>query len=166
MSLYKIRRNDWAHSRPLPGVRLIAVVSATALLVAGCGGSSSASSSTAKPPAATSHAAKVKPAATSKPAAKASAGALSGTWSGQYGGSYNGTFNLNWKQSGAALSGTIKLSTPSSTMSIHGTTNGGAIRFGTVGGVAITYSGTVSGDSMSGNYNTPAGGGSWSANKG
>ena len=39
-------------------------------------------------------------------------------------------------------------------------------QFGTVGSVAITYTGTVSGSSMSGSYNAPGGGGPWSANKG
>jgi hypothetical protein len=46
----------------------------------------------------------------------------------------------------------------------------GTISFGTVGSQAITYSGSVSGDSMSGTYKvqTPNGsvGGSWSATKG
>jgi hypothetical protein len=46
---------------------------------------------------------------------------------------------------------------------------GGAIRFGTVGSVGITYSGSVSGHSMSGTYqvhtaNGPVGG-PWSASK-
>jgi len=63
------------------------------------------------------------------------------------------------------LSGTIKLSNPSSKPSIKGTVHGSTIRFGTVGGAAITYSGSVSGKSMSGSYQTPGGGGSWSAHE-
>ena len=43
--------------------------------------------------------------------------------------------------------------------------NGSSIQFGTVGSSAITYTGTVSGNSMSGSYQTPGGGGSWSAHK-
>jgi hypothetical protein len=45
--------------------------------------------------------------------------------------------------------------------------NGDAISFGTVGsGTAITYSGTVSGNSMSGTYKVNGqGGGPWSATK-
>lgn len=97
--------------------------------------------------------------------ARATGGPLSGTWSGKYGGAYHGTFTLHWKQSGSQLSGTIKLSNPNSEPSIKGTVHGGSIRFGTVGSAAITYSGSVSGNSMSGSYKTPGGGGSWSAHK-
>jgi hypothetical protein len=89
---------------------------------------------------------------------------LSGTWSGQYSGTFSGTFTLNWQQSGSTLSGTIDLST-GGTDTINGTVNGSSIQFGTVGSAAITYTGTVSGNSMSGTYKTPAGGGSWSAHK-
>jgi hypothetical protein len=71
---------------------------------------------------------------------------------------------------GSNLSGTIKLSSESGTDDVNGTVNGGTISFGTVGSQAITYSGSVSGDSMSGTYKveTPNGsvGGSWSATKG
>ena len=77
---------------------------------------------------------------------------------------------LDWQQSGSNLSGTIKLSSESGTDDVNGTVNGGTISFGTVGSQAITYSGSVSGDSMSGTYKvqTPNGsvGGSWSATKG
>jgi hypothetical protein len=95
---------------------------------------------------------------------RAALGPLSGTWSGKYGGAYRGTFTLRWTQSGSRLSGTIKLSNPSSTPRVTGTVRGGTIRFGTVSG-GITYSGSVSGKSMSGSYKTPGGGGSWSAHK-
>jgi hypothetical protein len=113
-------------------------------------------------------------AAASSPAAGAStskvrpARGLSGTWSGKYGGAYHGTFTLHWTQSGSRLSGTIKLSNADSSPTItgiKGTVHGGAIRFGTVGSAAVTYSGSVSGTSMSGRYQTPGGGGSWSAHK-
>jgi hypothetical protein len=96
---------------------------------------------------------------------RAAGGPLSGTWSGKYGGAYHGTFILRWIQSGSRLSGTIKLSSSSSKTSIKGTVHRSTIRFGTVGSAAITYSGSVSGKSMSGSYNTPGGGGSWSARK-
>jgi hypothetical protein len=93
---------------------------------------------------------------------------LSGKWSGQYSGAFNGTFTLNWQQSGSTLSGTIHLSSGQSP-SINGTVNGSTIRFGTVGSTAITYSGSVSGTSMSGTYKvkTSSGsvGGPWSATK-
>jgi hypothetical protein len=111
----------------------------------------------------------------SAPATKAAAtrsqapGALSGKWSGHYSGSFNGTFTVRWRQSGSRLHGTIHLSNPGNTMPINGRVNGSAISFGTVGSTAITYSGTVSGDSMSGSYKvhttSGASGGPWSASK-
>ena len=107
--------------------------------------------------------------AASHTSAAAAPGALSGKWSGQYSGSFNGTFTLTWRQSGSRLHGTIHLSNPGDTMPINGTINGGAISFGTVGSTAITYSGTVSGGSMSGNYKVHSSqgtsGGPWSASK-
>lgn len=49
-------------------------------------------------------------------------------------------------------------------MHITGNVGGSAITFGAVGGVA--YTGTVSGNSMSGNYQVPGGpSGTWSATK-
>lgn len=103
--------------------------------------------------------------AASSPTVRMAGDALSGKWSGRYGGAYHGTFTLQWRQSGSRLSGTIKLSNPSSKPSIKGTVHGDAIQFGTVGSEAITYSGSVSGTSMSGRYQTPGGGGTWSAHK-
>lgn len=94
------------------------------------------------------------------------AATLTGTWNGQYSGAFNGTFVLKWTQSGTKLSGTIKISSPSSTLGVNGTISGSSISFGTVGGgTAITYTGTFSSSSMSGSFKTPAGGGSWSASK-
>jgi hypothetical protein len=96
---------------------------------------------------------------------RAANGSLSGAWSGKYSGAYHGTFTLHWTQSGSKLSGTIKLSTQRSKLSLKGSVRGSTIRFGTVGSAAITYSGSVSGKSMSGRYQTPGGGGPWSAHK-
>lgn len=140
-----------------PRILAIAAVSLT-LIAAGCGASSKTSSS---------------PKSTSAPAAaptssssttSSSSSQLGGKWSGQYSGAYSGSFDLTWAQSGSKLAGTIHLN-PGGTDPIHGSISGGNIKFGTVGGPAITYTGTVSGSSMSGNYQTPRGGGSWSANK-
>ena len=89
---------------------------------------------------------------------------LAGTWSGKYSGAYSGTFRLHWTQSGSRLSGTIKLSNPSGRYPISGSVHGRAIKFGAVGAGA-TYTGKVSGKSMSGNYESPKGGGTWSAHK-
>jgi hypothetical protein len=98
-------------------------------------------------------------------------GPLSGKWSGSYSGAFSGTFKLTWQQVGQNLSGKISISGFSNApTSIHGTDQGGAIRFGTVGSEAITYSGSVSGNSMSGTWKIQAGGramggGSWKASR-
>jgi hypothetical protein len=140
------------------------VTAALAVTLAACSTSGSTATHTnhnAAPPAS----------ATSTPAAAAAASSssgLSGTWHGQYGGAYTGTFVLHWHQSGAGLSGRIHISNPSSALPVHGKLAGGSIRFGTVGSYRISYSGTVSGSSMSGHWqlNGPGTGGNWSASKG
>jgi hypothetical protein len=92
-------------------------------------------------------------------------GPLTGTWSGTYGGAYHGTFTLHWTQSKSRLAGTITISSIGRT-NITGRVSGSTIRFGTVGNArAITYSGSVSGTSMSGTYKTGGDGGPWSAHK-
>jgi hypothetical protein len=143
-------------------IRIIGITVGLAVVLSAC-------SSSTNPPAPTSAGTRA-PASTSVPAtstAPAAASGLSGTWSGQYGGAYQGTFILNWQESGSQLSGTIKLSSPSQTLSINGIVEGAAISFGTVGSTAITYSGLVHGNSMSGSYKAGNGsnGGSWSATK-
>lgn len=147
----------------------ILAVPAAAIFIAACSTSPATttpppSKSAAAVPAAATSAASA-PAATSSAAA---AGALSGTWNGQYSGSYTGTFTLHWQQSNSTLSGSIVLSSLG-TLAIHGTVQGGSIQFGTVGSTHITYSGSVSGNSMSGNYQvaSPNGSqnGSWSASR-
>jgi hypothetical protein len=91
---------------------------------------------------------------------------LSGRWSGRYTGSYSGTFNLSWSQKGSNLRGKIRLSSTATTETLTGTVKGTSITFGTVGSAAITYSGTVSGDSMSGTFQVGgARGGTWTATK-
>ena len=121
-----------------------------------------------QPPASANSSAAAPATSAPQSAAAASASSLSGKWSGQYSGAYQGTFILRWHQSGSRLNGTITLSSRG-TLAIHGRVAGGAIRFGTVGSQSITYSGTVSGSSMSGTYqvHTPNGavGGPWSASK-
>ncbi len=92
-------------------------------------------------------------------------GSLTGTWSGSYGGAYHGTFTLHWTQSRSRLTGTITISSLGR-MNITGSVKGSTIRFGSVGSAnAITYSGSVSGTSMSGTYKTGGAGGRWSAHK-
>ena len=108
-----------------------------------------------------------QPAAPATSAPAAASGPLSGKWNGQYGGSYQGTFVLHWLQAGSKLNGHINISAPPSTLPIHGSVNGTSIQFGTVGSYAITYTGTVSGNSMSGTYKVGSvQGGNWSASKG
>jgi hypothetical protein len=94
-------------------------------------------------------------------------GSLSGTWSGRYRGAVTGTFQLSWQQAGSDLSGTITLSAQPGPEVLTGTVSGDTIYFGTVGSSqAITYSGKVSGNSMSGTYKIDgAPGGPWSATK-
>lgn len=146
---------------PLSSVLLLtAVTSLLALVAAGCGSSSTTSTST---PATTPAAATPT---TSTPVTAPATSGLSGTWSGEYSGAYSGTFILNWTQSGSSLNGNIKISAPPSTLKVNGTLAGSTIQFGTVGSLAITYSGSVSGSSMSGSYTVGgAAGGSWKANK-
>jgi hypothetical protein len=157
-----------AGSRP----RLVIGMTATAVMamtLAACSGSGSNTPQViaTQPAKANSPAA----AASTAPAQAAADTGLSGKWRGQYSGAYQGHFVLRWHQSGSRLSGTITLSAPSrGTVPIHGTVRGGAIKFGTVGSEDITYSGSASGDSMSGTWQIkgpsgPAGGGPWSASK-
>jgi hypothetical protein len=90
---------------------------------------------------------------------------IAGTWAGSYSGAFTGRFTLTWKKTGARLSGTIALSNPPGRYGINGSVGrGGSIHFGVVK-VGATYTGTWSGKSMSGRYNSPQGGGSWSARK-
>jgi hypothetical protein len=110
-------------------------------------------------------------AATSHTATTPKHGPLSGKWSGTYSGSFTGTFKLTWQQSGHKLGGTIMISGFKNVpTSINGAVQGAAIRFGTVGSEAISYSGSVSGGAMSGSWQMQAagrsvGGGSWNASK-
>jgi hypothetical protein len=163
-----------------PGLLLTAGLSVLAVMALGCSSTKKATTTvptstssgvttatTGAPATTTPSAAPATTGATTAPATTASATAdLSGTWSGQYSGAYQGTFTLTWQQSGSTLSGSIKLSAPAVTLNINGTVQGNAIRFGTVGSVGITYSGSVSGNSMSGTYQAgTTGGGPWSATK-
>ena len=97
-------------------------------------------------------------------AVTASTPSLAGTWSGHYSGAYSGTFKLQWKESRSHLNGSITLSNPAGKYNITGSVHGKAITFGTVG-VGTTYTGSVSGKSMSGTYKTGPSHGTWSARK-
>jgi len=153
-------------TRRARGLAFVGLSAAFAVGLAACSSGSSTSSTpgggtvtTAPPSAAATQAA-------TSASSPTGASSLTGSWSGQYSGNYSGTFSLTWTQSGSALHGSIQISNPSNTMSINGTVNGDAIQFGTVGSTEITYSGTVSGGSMSGTYQVGgSSGGPWSAAK-
>ena len=156
--------------RPMRLVPGLTVTAALAVTLAACSGSGSTAAQGPASQAAQANSAAAPPA--SAPAAQAaSASGLSGRWRGQYSGAYQGHFLLKWHQSGSKLTGRITLSAPTrGTLGINGTVQGGTIRFGTVGSEAITYSGSVSGSSMSGTWkirgpNGTAGGGPWSASR-
>jgi hypothetical protein len=157
-SAWRGRRDRWMQrSRLSSALLLIAVISALAVMAVSCS-SSTKPSSTTRPISSTTGSAQA-------PTTTVATGGLSGTWSGQYSGASQGTFTLTWQQSGSNLSGTITLSDPAVTLPINGSVDGGAIRFGTVGSVGVTYSGSVSGNSMSGTYQSETGNGPWSATK-
>lgn len=148
-----------------PGAALVAGIGiAIALTAAACGGSgggggSSTTQSTTQAAVSTS----VTTTATTQTTTASDSG-LSGKWKGTYSGTYTGTFVLHWTRSGSKLHGTIALST-AGTVPVNGTVDGSSIRFGTVGGSAVHYTGSVSGDSMSGSYTTAGGNGSWAAHR-
>jgi len=144
------------------------MTAALAVTLAACSSSGTAKQAVTKQPVSAASGAAAPAASAPAPAAAPAANALSDKWSGQYSGAYQGTFILRWHQSGSKLNGTIQLSNPGTSLPIHGHVAGGSIRFGTVGSYAITYSGAVSGNSMSGTYQVHAGnvsGGPWNASK-
>jgi hypothetical protein len=157
----------------------VAVLSVVAVTAVGCSSgkkaaspppTSSVAGTTAPVPSTTAATPSSTPSSTLAPSTStATASALSGTWSGRYSGAFQGTFTLTWQQLQSKLNGTINLSTSPGTIPLNGTVSGSVIRFGTVGSLAITYSGSVSGNSMSGTYqiHTASGstGGPWSATK-
>ncbi len=148
-------------------VRALAVGVVVALTVSGCGSGGAASGAASGPGVSSvpsSPTSTAPPASSSGGSTTQTSGDLSGKWAGSYSGTFSGTFRLNWQQTGSKLHGTITLST-SGTVPVNGVVTGDSIRFGTVGSTAVTYTGTISGNSMSGSYNTPSGGGSWSAQK-
>lgn len=138
--------------------------------LAACSSSKTKAPDRSAPPPSTQTTASIATSGASTPTSSAPAAAvgLSGSWDGQYGGSYQGTFTLTWTLAGSDLSGTITLSSPNGTLPIHGTVSNGQINFGTVGSTVITYTGSLSGSAMSGQYQVAGGAGgsgTWSAGK-
>jgi len=166
--------------RRLPALLLGAFISLMVVATA-CSKGTAATGPTTQPatsqPGSTSPPAETTPPAATSPSNPGSAsssppvaGELTGTWSGKYSGAYQGTFTLTWTQAGSKLTGNIDLGSNGGTVPINGTVKGGKITFGTVGSTDITYTGSVSGDSMSGTYkvhgpNGTSSGGPWSATR-
>ena len=102
----------------------------------------------------------------------AATGGLSGAWSGTYQQTSpiadSGTFTLNWQQSGSNVTGSISIPGACNACPISATVNGSTVTFGAVALGAITYTGTVSGNSMSGTYAAADSStkGTWKASKG
>jgi hypothetical protein len=141
------------------------------LAVVSCSSSKNGTEQTSGPAAGSVSAPPTRQSAPTTPDGGASspsaAGSLTGNWSGNYSGSFHGTFTLHWTQTGSKLDGTINLST-AGTVPLHGTMSNNRINFGTVGSTVITYTGSVSGDAMSGTYQIAGGaggGGPWSAHR-
>ena len=148
----------------------VAVVASLTVVSCTSSGGGTASSSGANTPPSTSQVSApptTSAAPTSSGSSSAAAGALTGKWSGNYRGTFSGTFTLNWTQKGSKLTGVINLSTGGK-VPLNGTVTGNRISFGTVGSTAVTYTGSVSGDTMSGSYHVgggTAGSGTWSAHR-
>lgn len=107
---------------------------------------------------------------TSPPLATGATGAtgadlgVTGTWPGtwQDAAGASGTFTMQFAQTGNQISGpiTIEGSTCVSQGTISGTIDGDQITFGAVkAGNSVDYTGTISGDTMSGTWASPACGG-------
>ena len=101
---------------------------------------------------------------------------LTGTWNGTWQDTTpdqaGGTFVLMWTQNGTALTGNIVVEgTPClSAATVTGSVNGTSISFGAVSGTnTVSYTGTISGSSMQGNYTAPSAcesaQGTWTATK-
>jgi hypothetical protein len=103
-------------------------------------------------------------AATSASSSHVATTGLAGKWKGHYSGAVSGHFTIRWQQTGSRLHGNITLSNPKGTYNIGGSVTNGKINFGAVS-VGAKYKGHVRGNSMSGTWTSPQGGGSWSATK-
>jgi hypothetical protein len=86
---------------------------------------------------------------------------LSGAWLGLCTGPFNGFCSVTWTQTANSLDGTFMLSSPPDTLHISGNLTGSTISFGAVG--VVTFTGSLSGSTMSGSYTDIANGktGSW-----
>jgi hypothetical protein len=100
---------------------------------------------------------------------------MTGKWAGTYESTTTagatGTFTILFRQNGSQLTGSISIQPPGcvNTGTITGTLNGTTIAFGAVKGTqTIDYTGSVSGNTMSGTYSAPGcdhAKGTWTATK-
>ena len=91
---------------------------------------------------------------------------LSGTWGGlNTAGPLNSFMTLTLTQTGKALDGTVAMQSPPENVHISGGVSGNAVSFGAAG--VISFTGTLSGSTLSGSYTSIANGkassGSWTA---
>jgi hypothetical protein len=114
------------------------------------------------------------PSPTPSTSASGNLGALTGSWKGTWVNESPqtavGTFTLSWAQQGTNLFGAIGVvgSTCLSGGNVTGSVNGSSLSFGAVeGNNMINYTGTYSGNTMSGTYISACGNskGTWSAVK-
>jgi hypothetical protein len=105
---------------------------------------------------------------------QSAADSLTGTWTGTYASTTDpasGSFTVRFTQTGSQLNGTIDIQNSAciTTGTITGALNGDQITFGAVEGAqTITYTGSVSGNTMTGTYSAPQcgnGKGTWTATK-
>jgi hypothetical protein len=124
--------------------------------------------------ASTAASASASPSGSPGPSASGNLGALTGSWKGTWVNESPqtavGTFTLSWAQQGNNLFGAIGVvgSTCLSGGNVTGTVNGNSLSFGAVeGSNMINYTGTYSGNTMSGTYASACGNskGTWSAVK-
>ena len=145
--------------------RVLAVVILVTAILGGCSNSKSSDNPTVGAGATSRGATTLATTATTASAGgsattptAAAGGGLSGTWSGDYQQTSPapaaGTFTLNWQQSGSNVTGTINIPGACNACPISATVNGSSVTFGVVALGGIIYTGTVSGNSMSGTYAT------------
>lgn len=162
--------------RPARMANTLVVLLCLAILGTACGGGNATQSPPTSPPATAGQ--ETTPPSTSEtqtPPPATSSGGVSGTWNGVWESTKfppaSGVFQIVLTQSGDQISGSILVA--STTCVPHGTIsgslNGNTINFGTVEGAhTVTYTGAISGVSMSGTYKAPDCGGDagkWHASK-
>jgi hypothetical protein len=162
----------------VPTAALLAALTACAAVPSSTGSAlPSGSPDTSPSPTATATAtvsATATASASPTPSGSGNLGALTGTWKGTW---LNespqtaaGTFSLSWAQQGDKVFGAIGVvgSTCLSGGNVTGSVSGSVVTFGAVeGNNTINYTGTVSGNTMSGTYTSACGNsrGTWSAVK-